>query len=134
MFVAERQGKPAAEPWGQYAALGLVRGGELIAGVIYNNFEAANVCAHIGAIDGRHWLTPAFLAAMFDYPFNQMRKRRITALCAKKNRIARKFTEHLGFQYEGCLKNYYGADDLIVYGLLAEKCRYLPSPRLQEAA
>ena len=124
-FVALRQGKPAHEQWGPFSALGLTRGDMLIAGVVYNNFEAANVCAHIGAVDGRHWMTRAFLHAMFAYPFEQMGKRRITALVARKNKHARKFVDNLGFTYEGCLKNYYENDSLIVYGLLRENCRFL---------
>ena len=137
-FVALRQEKPLMEPWGQYSAIGLVRDDMLIAGVVYNNFEAANVCAHIGAIEGKRWLTRDFLRAMFAYPFLELDKRRITVLTAKKNRTARKFVENMGFVYEGALKHYYPSDDLIVYGLLREKCRFLgrtlPSEQLKEAA
>ncbi len=124
-FVALRAGRPEFEPWGNFTALGLVRDDSLVAGVVYNNFEAANVCAHIGAIEGRQWLTRDFLQAMFAYPFVEMGKRRITALVAKKNRHARGFVENLGFVYEGTLKHYYDRDDLTVYGLIREKCRFL---------
>ena len=133
-FVALRQGKPELESWGHYSALGLVRGDRIVAGVVYNNWEAQNVCAHIGAIEGRHWLTRSFLHAMFAYPFVQCGKRRITALVAKRNKTARKFVDNLGFVYEGSLRHYYGNDDLIVYGLLRERCRHLPKEALQEAA
>ncbi len=109
----------------------------LVGGVVYNQFEAANVCAHIGAVEGKNWLTRDFLWAMFDYPFNQLGKRRITALVARKNKGARKFVDNLGFSYEGCLKHYYENDNLLVFGLLRENCRFLgrslPS-QLKEAA
>ena len=129
-FVAIAQKKPAYEPWGQYTTLGLVSGHALVAGVVYNSFEACNVCAHIGAVPGGHWLTPRFLRAMFDYPFNQMGKRRITALVARKNKRARRFVEKLGFKLEGTLSHYYERDDMIVYGLLREKCAFLPEVRI----
>lgn len=133
-FVALAQGKPAREPWGNYTAIGLVRGGGLVAGVLYNNFEAGNVCAHIGAIPGGHWLTPSFLHAMFAYPFEQMGKRRITGLVARKNRKARRFIEKLGFKVEGTLAHYYERDDMIVYGLLRENCQFIAGYGERKAA
>ncbi len=78
-FVNIRQGLPPGTPWGPFNALGLVRNNELVAGVIYNNREGANVCMHIGAVDGAKWLNEEFLFAAFDYPFNELGKRRVTA-------------------------------------------------------
>lgn len=126
-FVAARQGRQ--EPWGNYSALGLVKGNYLVAGVIYNNWSEKNVCAHIAAIEGCRWMTPAFLYAMFDYPFNQCSVNRITALVARKNKRARKFTEHLGFKYEGCLEDFFERDDMICYGLVRARCRFIEPKR-----
>jgi RimJ/RimL family protein N-acetyltransferase len=123
-FVNVRQGCKPDMSWGNFNALGLVRNGRLVAGVIYNCYEAANVNMHIGAI-GSHWLTRQFLFAAFDYPFNQLNKRRATAMIRKKNSRTRKFAEHLGFVYEGTMVNYYADDDLICYGMLRENCRFL---------
>ena len=131
-FVARIQRQ--SEPWGNYTALGYVQDGALLAGVIYNGFSEANVSAHIAAIKGCHWLRREFLYAMFDYPFNQLRKRRITALVAKKNHPARKFVRHLGFTQEGCLKHYFERDDMLCYGMLRENCRFIKQQQLQEAA
>lgn len=133
-FVAIRQGKPATEPWGHFTAIGLLRHGALIAGVLYNSFEEKNVCMHVGAIDGAHWLTRSFLFAAFDYPFNQLGMRRVTALVPKKNKAARKFDEHIGFRYEGCLKHYFDRDDMIVYGMLREDCRWIRQKEERMAA
>jgi len=132
-FVAMRQKQP--EPWGQYTAIGYAKDGFLIAGVIYNQFGAANVCAHIAAIEGKRWATREFLHAMFDYPFNQLGKRRITALVAKKNHTARAFVKRLGFKQEGCLEHYFERDDMLCFGMTREKCRWIaPKQQLQEAA
>src|SRR3990167_9760794 len=62
-FVALMQGLPVSE-WGQYSALGLVKDGYLVAGVVCTNWAGAGACAHIGAVAGRRWLDPAFLRAM----------------------------------------------------------------------
>ncbi len=131
-FVAERQG--LTEPWGNYSALGFLRRGELIAGVIYNQWGASNVCMHVGAIDGCRWMTPGFLYAVFDYPFNQCAKRRITAPVARKNKRARAFIEHIGFKLEGVLPHYFERDDLCCYGMLLETCRFIVQPEKRIAA
>lgn len=126
-FVASRIG--ISPEFGNFTAIGLVRRDYLIAGVVYNQFGGANVCAHIGAIEGGHWLTPAFLYAMFDYPFNQIGKRRITALIPRKNKRSRKFVEHLGFKIEGVMQHYFERDDMCCYGLIREKCRFIEQER-----
>lgn len=131
-FVAAIQER--SDPWGNYTTLGLVRGDCLVAGVVYNNFGGAGVCAHIAAIPGKRWLTREFLYAMFDYPFRQLGKRRITALVARRNKAARRFTENLGFQHEGCLRHALERDDIIVYGMLAEECRFLKPELLRRVA
>lgn len=136
-FVAQTAGRPFADMHTSYTALGWVRRGELIAGLIYKDFTASNCGIHIGTIGGGHWLTRTLLRAIFDYPFNQLGLRRMTAPIAKKNKPARRFAENLGFCYEGCLKHYYPDDDLIVYGMLREKCRHLPPsviPALRQEA
>jgi len=126
-FVAAVQGEP--QPWGNFSALGLVRDGYLVAGVVYNNWSGAGVCAHIGALPGRRWMTRAFLRAMFEYPFVQCNRRRITALVARKNRHARRFVENLGFKHEGCVRHALERDDWILYGMLREECRFLEQPK-----
>ena len=125
-FVNVRQGYPTESPWGYFNALGLIRSDTLVAGIIYNADEAANICMHIGADDGARWLTPAFLFAAFDYPFNQRRKNRVTALLREGNDRAIEFVKHLGFEHEGTLKDYFdNGDARYIYGLRREQCRFL---------
>ncbi len=124
-FVNERQGLKPDHSWGYYNALGLVKRGDLVAGVIYNNVDGTNLCMHVGAIDGCRWLTPQFLFAAFDYPFNQLNMRRVTAPIKSGNRRAAEFVENLGFKRDGVLRNYYHDGDLQLYGLLRENCRFL---------
>jgi RimJ/RimL family protein N-acetyltransferase len=124
-MVSHVQGQPI--PWGNFTALALVSDeGYFKAGVVYNNFEHANVCGHIAIWPGAR-LTPSFLRAMFDYPFNQLDKERITALVARKNRKAMKFVQKLGFKYEGCLRKYFGREDMMLYGMLRGECQFLPA-------
>jgi RimJ/RimL family protein N-acetyltransferase len=125
-FVNVRQGNKPTTPWGRCSAMGLVRDGRLVAGLIYNGVDEENICLHIGAEDGSRWLTPQFLFAAFDYPFNQLGKRRITALLRSGNAKAIGFVENIGFELEGRLANYYANGDArLIYGMLREKCRFL---------
>lgn len=122
-FVAQASGA-RFEVEGSYAAIALLRDDEIRAGVLYNGFAWPNILMHIGAVPGRHWLTREFLFAMFDYPFRQLRCRRVTGTIPRKNKDCRKFAENLGFEFEGKMRNAAEDDDLMVYGLLEEKCRF----------
>jgi len=125
-FVNVRQGHPPSTSWGNYNALGLVRNGHLVAGVIYNGFDGANVNMHVGAVSGSHWMTKEFLYAAFDYPFNELNRKRISAFIRATNKRTIAFVKKLGFVYEGKLQDFYtDGGDMVVYGLLHDKCRFL---------
>lgn len=124
-YVNVRQGYPPAASWGTFNALGLVRGGRMVAGVIYNDYAGSNVYMHIGAEDGCRWMTQGFLYAAFDYPFNQLELQRVTALVKSKNSRAVSFIEHLGFEPEGKLRHYFKNDDALIFGMLRDRCRFL---------
>lgn len=123
-FVAERTGE---ESYGQdYTALGLEKDGELVAGVLFTNYTRAAILMHVASDGSRHWMTPAFLAASFRYPFIQLGCRRVTGLVRLDNEVAMHFDEHLGFKREGVLRE--GATDgcdLVLYGMLKSECRFL---------
>ena len=97
----------------------------LIAGVLYQDFNGANIVAHIAAEPGANWLNRQFLWTIFDYPFNQLGVKRITGQVAAKNLPARQFDEHLGFVAEATLKDALPDDDLIIYCMRRENCRWL---------
>ncbi len=120
-FVNVQQGQPAHSSWGTFNAIGLVIKERLVAGVIYNTHEAANSYMHVA---GLHF-TPDFLFAVFDYPFNELRKERVTAFINAGNKKAIKLVKHLGFKPEGRLRKYYGTEDAVIYGMLKSECRFL---------
>jgi RimJ/RimL family protein N-acetyltransferase len=129
-FVAARVGEDCFR---DYTALGLEKDGEIVAGVIFTNFTTASIVMHVASDGSRHWITPAFLAATFRYPFVQLGCRRVTGLVRADNADAQRFDEHLGFQREGVLRE--GTTDgcdLILYGMLKSQCRFLQE-RLQVA-
>lgn len=115
-----------AETFKDYAAIGLERNGELIAGVLFDNKSGANIHMHVASNGTRHWMTPAYMAACFRYAFVQSECKRITGLVRADNVDAQRFDEHLGFKREGQLRAACtDGTDLIIYGMLKEECRYI---------
>lgn len=107
-------------------AIGLLSpDGELLAGVLYQNFNGANICAHIAGTPGGKWLNRSFLWMIFDYPFNQLGVKRITGFVPASNAAARAFDERLGFVPEATLQDMLPGDDLIVYRMRRSECRWL---------
>ena len=98
--------------------------GKIEAGVIYDNYNGANVMAHIAGI-GNWASNRKFLWIIFDYPFNQLKVNRITVPVAESNRLARKFVERLGFELEYEAKDAHPSGSLFIYKMMADRCRWL---------
>lgn len=122
-FVADKVGEK--ELFG-YSAIGLERDGELIAGVLYEQHNGPNVMMHVASDGSRHWMTPAYMAACFKYPFLCLNVNRVSGLVRADNPDAQRFDEALGFKKEGVLREAASdGTDLVLYGMLKRECRYL---------
>ena len=108
---------------GRAQALGWLRDGRIVGGVIYDEFNGVNVMAHIAG-EG-NWLTKRFLWVMFDYPFTQLGVKRITAPISSSNSKAQRFVERLGFEHEATLRGAHPDGDLMIYKMTASNCRWL---------
>lgn len=111
--------------WSCQRAIGLEEDGELIAGVVYDNYNGASICMHVGAIPGKRWMTREFLWFAFYYPFVQLGVKRITGLVPESNLLARKFDEHLGFELEAVLQDAHPDGSVFVYRMFKDQCRFL---------
>jgi RimJ/RimL family protein N-acetyltransferase len=106
--------------------IGLEENGELIAGVVFDNYTKAGINMHVAAVPGRRWMTREYLFRCFAYPFIQLNCLRITGLVREDNLDAQRFNEHLGFKREGLLREaYLDKQNVIVYGMLQRECRWL---------
>lgn len=78
-------------------------------------------CASETSMAWRHHVCQA----VFQYIFGQLGCVRCTSTTRKNNTKAREFLEALNFQLEGNIrKGYDGKNDALIYGLLAEECRF----------
>lgn len=123
-WVARRSGGTWAPGQGQTFGIWDSKLERITAGVLYVESNGANVFMHVAG-EGKHWLTRKFLWICFDYPFNQLKLRRVTGVVPSSNLAARRFDEHLGFRLEAALKDAHPDGDLLVYSMTREQCRWL---------
>jgi len=100
--------------------------GEIIAAVLYQDFNSSNVFVHVAGIPGRRWGTKQFLLETMYYPFITLGCKRMTGWVEADNAAAIQFDEHLGFTREATLKGagQYG-QDVHLYVMHREDCRHI---------
>lgn len=106
--------------------IGLIKDDELIAGVMFDDYNGSNMWMHVAAVPGRRWMTRDFLYATFAYPFLQLNIRRLSGWVEADNIDARRFDEHIGFKQEAVLKQAgRNGVDVIIYSMFKEDCRFI---------
>jgi RimJ/RimL family protein N-acetyltransferase len=128
-WVADRIRDMDGPPAKDFEAIGFLRDGNLIGGVIYNNYFELAPRQHdirFTASGEPGWLTKASLRVIFGYPFDSLSCIRVSALCAKGNKRSRDLVERLGFVAEGTIRHAFGTGrDGIFYGMLKHECRWI---------
>jgi RimJ/RimL family protein N-acetyltransferase len=103
-------------------AIGLCRDNDIVAGVVYENWNGRSIVCHI-AVEGR--MTPAYLAAIFDYPFNVCGVDKIIAPVSSGNGKALKLVGKMGFTEEARIHNADTAGDIVFLTMTRDSCRFL---------
>ena len=103
-------------------AIGLRKGDQIICGVVYENWNGRSIVCHI-AIAER--MTPSYLAAIFDYPFNVCGVDKIIAPVGSKNVKALKVVSKMGFTEEARIKNADTDGDIVFLTMTRDACRFL---------
>jgi RimJ/RimL family protein N-acetyltransferase len=118
-WVAQRM--PTPVHFDKFAAIGVARGGKLIAGCVYTDFHQmpfGNDIRISFAADDPRWARKGIIGALLAYPMKQLGCVRVTTIIGRKNKRARRFNEGLGFILEGvCRRAYDGRQDACVYAL-----------------
>lgn len=110
---------------GRATTVGLKLRGQLIAGILYEDFNGANISMHVAAEPKAHWLTRSFLYAAFSYPFLQLSCKRVTAIVAESNLDCRRLLLHLGYTVECRFKDAHPDGDLLAFVMFKEDCKWL---------
>ena len=96
----------------------------ILGAVAYHNFRVSDIEMVCAGEPG--WLNRTALRAYFGYPFVQLGCRRVTAVCHRKNKHARKFVEKLGWKMEGVHREAMAdGGDAISYGMLRQHCKWI---------
>lgn len=106
----------------QSSAIGLMKNGKILAGVIYENWNKRTVFCHI-AVEGR--LTKSYLKAIFDYPFNVLNVQKIIVPVVTDNQKSIKLVTNMGFAEEARIKEGSPSGDIIFMTLAKKDCRFL---------
>lgn len=114
-------------PNNAFAALGVIRRGTLVAGVVFHNYRPGiDMEISIAATDPL-WMLPDTLQRLFDYPFEQLKVPRLSCIIGRKNKRCRKMSEGIGWRLEGVSrKNYDGQQDACIYGMFKSELRIRP--------
>lgn len=110
---------------GRGTAIGLQNdAGDLIAGVIYEDYNGAHVVCHISA-EGNWATNREYLWMIFDYPFNQLKVKRISTVCAENNEKVKHLLDRLGFELDVVLEDAHPDGNLLVHKMKKDQCRWL---------
>lgn len=88
--------------WGDFYAMGAEANGEIVSGVVFNNFNESNSTCHI-AVSKPNRLFLELLDHAYSYAFGQCGLKRLTGLVAADNHKALKLDKHIGFVEEGVM-------------------------------
>jgi RimJ/RimL family protein N-acetyltransferase len=111
--------------WGDFYAMGVEKNGELVAGVVVNEYNGSNAACHIAVTKPGKYLIE-FFGYVADYAFNHCKLRRLTGAVPSNNQKALAFDKHLGFQEEFVMKKAArDGHDLHILVLWPENCRWL---------
>jgi RimJ/RimL family protein N-acetyltransferase len=123
-------------PWvcertnGEYSSgstIGLEVAGELVAGVLFDNYNGTSVCIHVASDGTKRWLNREFLWFTFHYAFNQLKVKKLVGPVPASNAAALKFDLNLGFVEEARITDACEGGDLIFLTMTREQCRFLES-------
>jgi len=129
VFDGERISKWVFEYGGQWVpgnpAIGVEdESGVLIAAIAYDGYTGASISMHSRCDDPRR-VPRKFYSLIFDYPFNQLKVKRVNGIVASSNARAMRVDEHLGFKREAVLRDYFPDGDAIIYAMYRDDCRFL---------
>jgi hypothetical protein len=121
-WVAKMVGQGAS--WGDFYALGVMSGDDVIAGVVINNYNGANATCHIAISQQTKMIVPLF-QHVCDYAFVKCGLKRLTGMVPTNEPHIIEFDKHLGFEEEFVMKDGAPGADMQVLVMRPDNCRWL---------
>ena len=113
------------EPWlDDPSAIGLIRDGELVAGVLYEHYTGSSLEMHVAGTGGR-WATRRFLREVFHYPFVQLGCKIVYGRVPSWRPEALRLDLGLGFKIDHILKDATPTGDMYVISMRPQDCKFL---------
>lgn len=103
-------------------AIGLLKDGEVVAGVWYEDYNGKSVTCHI-AITGR--MNREYLGFIFHYPFVQLGVDKIICPIKSNNDKSIRLVKNMGFEEQARLLDVFPSEDLLFFVMSKDKCRFL---------
>lgn len=97
--------------------------GRFLGGVIYTGFTGTMVTIHAAGVG--YWTSPEFMWLIFDYPFEQLKVKKIITMCGSTNTHAKDIIERVGYKAEHKIRDGVPEGDLLLYSMLRKDCRWL---------
>lgn len=100
--------------------------GKLKAAVAYDMFTGVggSVSLH-SRIDSPHFCTRTFLFHIFNYPFRELKVKKVFGIVDERKVKVIRFNTKVGFEIEGRLKNFFPNATAIVMSMREEDCKWL---------
>jgi RimJ/RimL family protein N-acetyltransferase len=98
--------------------------GKVLGGVFFTDYNYASIQSHVASF-APNWLTQDLLYLMFDYPFMQVKCKKIILTIPSFNLQALAFASKLGFTSEAYIKDVFPNGGMCVLSMTKDDCRFL---------
>lgn len=90
-------------------AIGVVSGGNLLAGVVFNEYQQdyGTIAVSVAA-DSPRWAAKGVIRGILAYPFEQLNVNKVWSAMLHTNERAIRFNKGLGFRQEAVLRDHFG--------------------------
>lgn len=99
--------------------------GDLVAVCVFDDYRGSDIRIHAARAPAQRFLPRAYWHAVYAYPFLQVGCLRVTAPIAASNAKAIGLVERVGFRLETRLERACHGEDLLIFVLWREACRFL---------
>lgn len=108
---------------GRATAIGQMKDGQINAGVLYEDWNGANIFCHIAGVG--NWANKRFLSVIYHYPFEYIGAKRITVAVKSNNVKSIKLVTKMGFTLESTLAQATPDGDMLLFRMFKHECKYL---------